>query len=347
MDTRRRASLTVFVAGVAIALTGAVPTQADDPSYVALGDSFSAGTGTRASTDSCYRSPFGYPALIAASQGLALDYQACSGADTADVLADQLGTLSPETDYVTITIGGNDLGFADVITTCALPGWLGNCTRAVNDGLAILNTQMPARYDAVFGAIAAGAPNADVRVGGYPHLFNGQDCHILTFFTAAEMTLLNGATDQLDAMIAQRTDLAGFDYVDPRAAFDGHQVCDDVEWINNLTLPIVESFHPNRPGNVGYAEVFWPGSTAGVPAGTEPAASPAAVHQAQVLAVLAMDLAGEANLSRAEAAGVSSEALLRLDAQLRTGDRAAQAAALAELQRLDQAHEARTAQRPN
>ena len=47
--------------------------------------------------------------------------------------------MPSSTDYVTITVGGNDLGFAPVITTCGLPGWLGNCDAAIDAGVAILS----------------------------------------------------------------------------------------------------------------------------------------------------------------------------------------------------------------
>ncbi|MCK0111221.1 SGNH/GDSL hydrolase family protein [Ornithinimicrobium sp. F0845] len=352
MNTPRRTSRTALVAasgGLALALTtlpaqaGGLSAQADDTTYVALGDSFSAGTGTRASTDDCYRSPYGYPALIAGAQGLDLDYQACSGATTADVLNHQVGTLSPETDLVTMTIGGNDLGFADVITECALPGWLSNCTGAINGGLSVLRNQLPARYDAVLGAIDAGAPNADVRIGGYPLLFNGEDCNLLTFFSGSEMSRLNAATHELDRLVQQKTTGAGHTFVDPRAAFDNHAVCDDVEWVNGLSWPIVESFHPNRAGNIGYAEVFWPGSgtasTAAVPTGARPSLT--ARVQAEADAVLAMDLDSRANLRAAARAGISPQRISQLVDRLESGDVTTVTAALEELSELDRQHEAK------
>lgn len=348
METRRRHSLTALTtlsAGLALVATGVLPAQADDTTYVALGDSFSAGTGTRASTDDCYRSPYGYPALIAGAQGFNLDYQACSGAVTADVLNSQVGALSSETALVTMTIGGNDVGFADVITECALPGWLSDCEGAIAGGRAILQNDLPGRYDAVIAAIDAGAPNADVRIAGYPHLFNGEDCNAATFFSADEMAQLNAATDELDALVEAKTTGAGHTYVDPRGAFAGHAVCDDVEWINGLSWPIVESFHPNRDGNIGYADLFWAGSGAAV-AGTVPAESRAQGFQSSIdqeaEAVLAMDLTTPANLRAAERAGVSPERIAALVEQLRSGDRTVMAEALGELATLDAQHEARS-----
>jgi hypothetical protein len=41
--------------------------------------------------------------------------------------------------------------------------------------------------------------------------------------------------------------------VDPRNAFNGHAICDDTEWLNGLSNPVMESYHPNRNGqSAGY-----------------------------------------------------------------------------------------------
>lgn len=351
MSPRSRTISITALSALGLMAGAALPVQAEPPvEYVALGDSFSAGTGTRASVDDCYRSPYGYPALLADAHGLQLDYQACSGADTADVHRDQLGTLSASTDYVTMTIGGNDLGYAGVITQCALPGWLSNCQGRINDALRLLNTQMPQRYDALFAEIGARAPSADVVIGNYPHLFNGQDCNLATFFSAAEMRALNGATDQLAAVIQDRTVAAGFEYVDARPAFDGHAVCDSPEWVNGLSWPIQESYHPNRDGNIGYADIFWPGTSASTlttgPSitGRDTAEAPSVSHAQQVRsqadAVLAMDLTGAGHLRQARAEGVSTGELQRLVAQLRSKDTATVERALAGLTVLDREHAA-------
>lgn len=328
----------------------APPTHtATGTAYVALGDSFSAGTGTRASTGGCYRSPYGYPALIAGSEGLTLDYQACSGATTADVHANQLGALDAGTGYVTMTIGGNDLDFAGVITQCALPGWMSNCDGRINSSLTLLRTTMPSRYDALFAQVGVRAPNADVVIGSYPRLFNGRDCNLATFFSGTEMSRLNAATDELARTIQQRTQAAGFRYVDPRPTFTGHAVCDSVEWVNGLSYPVTESYHPNRVGNVGYAEVFWPGSTAGsmssmdsLALDAEEVTSHAEEVRAQADAVLAMDLTSRENLARARAEGVRTGEIVRLVGQLRSGDTRVVERGLEGLATLDREHDART-----
>ena len=324
------------------ATLAAAPAQAasGDGDYVALGDSFSAGTGTYARTDACYRSPYGYPALIAGQQGLALDYQACSGADTTDVLADQLGTLDAGTARVSMTIGGNDVGFADVLTECALPGWISDCDGEIDDSLATLRTVLPGRLDQVYGEIAGRAPNAEVAVAGYPYLFNGQDCSWATFFSGREMARLNAGTAELDRLIDARSSAAGFTYVEVRDDFAGHAVCDRQAWINNLTLPIDESFHPNRAGNRAYASAVAPAlGLASVAARSlpEPQAQPAPAPsiRSQASAVLRMDLASAEHLREARAAGLNPGEVRKAVAKLRSGDERVVREGLRELQELD------------
>ena len=154
---RMRGSL---LAAASLALTAALlaapPASGAAPSYVALGDSYSSGTGTRsyiADGTSCQRSTYAYPSLIAAARGYALNFRACSGARIADVTNTQLGALSAGTAYVTISVGGNDAGFADVITECALPWWAADCDGAIDGAQAFINNQLPGQLSTLYAAI--------------------------------------------------------------------------------------------------------------------------------------------------------------------------------------------------
>ena len=95
--------------------------------WVAMGDSYAAGQGANDySGGHCRRSANSYWALLHGSlrNGLtspAEKFVACSGATTATVRADQLAALDPTTRLVTISVGGNDLGFAGVLTACVEP----------------------------------------------------------------------------------------------------------------------------------------------------------------------------------------------------------------------------------
>nr|NLI50753.1 SGNH/GDSL hydrolase family protein [Propionibacterium sp.] len=259
---RAVAALSVPLLGAALASTAAAAPKpkpvvtASPVEYVALGDSYAAGVGAGSYLDSCYRSLKGYPGLIAAAGGYTLDFQACSGATVNDVQTKQLGPLDDETDLVTITVGGNDIGFAATLTTC-----LGLNTTACLNAVAVantkINTELPGKLDTLFGAVKGQAPNARVVVTAYPKLFNGKDCSILTSFTSAEMTALNNGALNLATKVSEAAARADFAYADVVPPFVGHAVCDRSPWIRNAQLfNQFESFHPNATGYLsGYKPV--------------------------------------------------------------------------------------------
>ena len=246
-----------------LALTLQTPAaHAAGPSYVALGDSYASGVGTRSyisDGSSCQRSTYAYPYLVAQQRGYSLSFQACSGATTSTVTNSQLGALSSTTRYVTISVGGNDAGFSSVITECAMPGWMSNCDGKVNTAQSFINNTLPGRLSTLYAAIRSRAPSAVVVVTGYPRLFQGEDCNAATFFSPAEETRLNQTADLLNAKLSAAASARGFTFANPTSRFIGHAVCDDVEWLNGLSNPISESYHPNRAGqSSGYTPIVSP-----------------------------------------------------------------------------------------
>src|SRR5947208_14429758 len=111
-----RIRATVALAGALVTCAVAAP-NAMATRYVALGDSYSSGTGTRTYYDStCQRSTTSYPYLVHnAHSTWTFVHAACSGAKTGDILATQAASLTSTTNWVTYTIGGNDAGFSSVI----------------------------------------------------------------------------------------------------------------------------------------------------------------------------------------------------------------------------------------
>lgn len=106
--------------------------------YAALGDSYSSGEGnppfdpvTDTDTDRCHRSKTAaYEHYLAVDDGLNIDqnnvkFVACSGAQRKDVWIGgfqgedtQFAAVTPATDLITISVGGNDIGFVDVLNDC-------------------------------------------------------------------------------------------------------------------------------------------------------------------------------------------------------------------------------------
>jgi lysophospholipase L1-like esterase len=219
--------------------------------YVALGDSYSSGTGTRTYFDSgCQRSVYSYPYLLSQQRAnTQLVFAACSGAKTGDVLNNQVSSLNTSTGIVTITIGGNDAGFSSVITECAKPEWASVCDTRVNTAQNYIRNTLPGQLNNVYSQIKSRSPSARVVVLGYPRLFMGVDCNGGTWFDSDDMVMLNQTADLMNSTISGRAAAYGFTFKNPTSAFTGHAVCSSSEWLNGLSNPVSESYHPNRTGH--------------------------------------------------------------------------------------------------
>jgi lysophospholipase L1-like esterase len=240
--------------GALLALVGAPASEPQPQRYVALGDSYSSGTGTQAYdlAPTCQRSRYAYPALVARQHPeLKLAFAACAGATTDDVRLTQAPRLDEATRLVTVTIGGNDVGFAGVLGTCVqVPA---ACEGAIERGRSAIRERLPARLDAVYAQIARRAPQARVVVLGYPRLFASASCESIA---RARVAQLNRAAEQLRDVIRARVKAAGerFSFADAIPAFDGHGICARQPWINGLVRPVTDSYHPTRSGHSrGYA----------------------------------------------------------------------------------------------
>ncbi|MFJ3673057.1 SGNH/GDSL hydrolase family protein [Streptomyces sp. NPDC090106] len=254
----RRSRLAVYVTSLLLAagavLTGtAGAAQAATGPYVALGDSYSSGVGAGSyisSSGDCKQSTKAYPYLWAAAHSpSSFSFKACSGARTSDVLANQLGTLSTSTALVTLSVGGNDAGFSDVMTTCVLQSD-SSCLSRINTAKAYVDSTLPGRLDSVYSAIAGKAPNAEVVVLGYPRFYKlGTTCVGLS---ETKRAAINGAADYLDAAVAKRAADHGFTWGDVRSTFTGHELCSGSAWLHSLNLlNIGESYHPTAAGQSG------------------------------------------------------------------------------------------------
>lgn len=243
---------TVVAALATIGLTSPVA-EAATLDYVALGDSYSSGLGAGSylGSSSCHRSSNAYPVLYAAQASASLDFVACSGARTSDVLNNQVSALSAGTDLVTITVGGNDAGFASVMQDCILGGDSG-CKTAIDNAKAFVNGTLPGLLENTYRQIRSRAPEATVIVLGYPHFYRiGGSCSV--GLSDASRGYINGGADALDSVIQKEATEAGFAFADVRPAFTGHEICSGAAWLHSLTYPIDESYHPTATGQAqGY-----------------------------------------------------------------------------------------------
>jgi lysophospholipase L1-like esterase len=270
-------------AGLVAAGLVATPTaaQAAPPTgrYVALGDSFTSGPLIPTQVDlNCVRSNRNYPSLVAASIGSsAFADVSCGGADTGDIgnpgtgtlgqpVPAQLGAVNANTALVTIGIGGNDIGYSDIMTTCAedsLSNPFGSPCR--NRYTAGGTDQLQARIAAtapkvasVLRAVRAAAPSARVLVVGYPALLpdTGRGCWPTVPIAFGDVPYLRATEKSLNAMLADTAAANGAEYVDTYTPSIGRDACrsSSVRWVEGLVPGNPAApFHPNAAGERGMA----------------------------------------------------------------------------------------------
>jgi sugar lactone lactonase YvrE len=266
------------------------PTLGDFTTHVSLGDSYSSGEGapnpdylfgTDIQNNRCHRSSASYAYLFANMLVSEVDmffFRACSGAKIRDfyhrnrdnqIEQAQLYWLHPYTKFVTLTVGGNDIGFGDVMAYCTLReaedqlcqkkfekivnnaiGWLGNPDNSRNDTLAKLFHDINLRI----------SPETKVFVVGYPRLFPEDppascDTGVINHnFVRSDMLWMNDVGKKLNDVIEAAASDAGFIFVDTYDAFDGHEVCTSDAYLNKGILSPRKSiqnwsFHPNVEGH--------------------------------------------------------------------------------------------------
>ncbi len=218
--------------------------------YVALGDSYSSGLGAGNYSDgSCDQSSNAYPVLWADANGPAsFANETCSGATTSSVISSQLGALSGSTTLVSITVGGNDVGFASVMETCVLFS-TSTCVSAVDTAEWEAENTLPGELDSMLSDIRADAPDAKIVVLDYPQFYDLAKSSSCIGLSTTDRTSLNQGAAILDGVIQTAADTYGDTFVDVNPYFAGHQICDDDSWLNSVDwFNLGDSYHPTASG---------------------------------------------------------------------------------------------------
>lgn len=285
-----------------------LPGSATGFGYLGLGDSFSSGEGAYAYRDGtdtpdnrCHLSTQSYPYLVGVDSGFAqYNSVACSGAKTSHLkdnsegvqakqpnglptseqaIAQMLPGYLPQTDFVrqynpqavTLTAGGNDVGFADIISRCIS---YDTCYQYREEREQLLDL-IDRQFDTLVGLYndlqqAGGRDRMRVYVLGYPQLaYPEGNCAANVHLNKGELYFANELVEYLNGVIRAATEKAGVLYVDVEEAFAGHRFCEAGSWsiaVNGLTagddIPSFfhglgpfgkESYHPNAFGHELFA----------------------------------------------------------------------------------------------
>jgi len=253
------------------------PARAAGPlRYVALGDSYSAASGTippdLSAPPECARSTVNYPHDIAVRTGARLTDVTCGSAETKDYfssqypgVAPQLSALSADTQLVTMTIGGNDSGvFIDAILDCGSAGTatLGQghpCQDRYGSSFSdtITSTTYPALVHAL-SAVRAVAPDARAAILGYPWIMpKTGGCFPLMPVASGDVPYLRGIQATLNDAVRRAAAATGARYIDFSTVSEGHDACQPIgtRWIEPVlggSNPVI--VHPNALGESRMAE---------------------------------------------------------------------------------------------
>ncbi|RAY16423.1 SGNH/GDSL hydrolase family protein [Actinomadura craniellae] len=247
--------------------------------YVALGDSYSSGEGgysiaaDRDPANRCHRTSASYYHAVAKAYPFARgsEFWACAGSTSGQVLRGksgeppQVGRVDTGTSLVTISIGGNDLGFSKVLVGCVvrLP-WSDKCTE---QGPEIANRMAYLRRSltTVLEQITTRAPYARVIVLGYPRMFSETKGSAFDNLSVSDQRWLNGQGYTLNELIRQISQEAdqriatsgrqgSVEFIDVYSAFAGHEIGSRDPYINKLDVNLgalaaePRSFHPTIAG---------------------------------------------------------------------------------------------------
>lgn len=279
----RRSALRVLLPALAVCVAAVLPSPpvaAVTPGpYVALGDSFTAGPGIPnqlLDPLGCFRSDQNYPHVAARALGLPLRDRSCSGASTADLSAPQpvlggpnppqLDALDAGVATITLQIGGNDMGFTEILQRCLALLPVGSPCRDhyTAGGVDELSRRIAATGPRVAAALAEAArrsPQARIFVVGYPAILpeSQPGCWPLLPIAPDDVPYLRDKEKELNAMLAARAVAAGATYVDTYGPSIGHDACrlPGARWVEPL-LPLAPAapVHPNALGMQGMAQVL-------------------------------------------------------------------------------------------
>lgn len=163
---------------------------------------------------------------------------------------------------ITLTMGGNDIGFGDIMRACA---WLGTCPYA-EDEKAGLGRRIEAQYlnlkTLYTDLYEASGSQAKIYVIGYPQFINpgsGVSCDLnVGMLNADERALIGEGVEYMNSVIEAAAQSAGVKYVDIQDSLSGHRLCDsNTKHVTGITwLGGQESFHPNAQGNAVMASAI-------------------------------------------------------------------------------------------
>ena len=244
--------------------------------YVAMGSSFAAGPGIpdyyEAQPAPCYRSTQNYAHQLAQRLSLSLTDVSCSGATTAHLtgprgnIPPQLDALTPDTKLVTITIGGNDLGYIGGLSAASCAGLQketgvdGNCSPPAALPAELTFNNLALRMDAIAKEVRRRAPEAQLVFVDYLAVLPEAGACAAT---PLDEFAADGARYTARRLAEITRTVAGENGASTITASEfskGHDACSAEPWMHGYPRPGAPvsgaMYHPNLAGMTAVADAL-------------------------------------------------------------------------------------------
>lgn len=240
-------------------------------SYVALGDSVSAGVGLFTNSDSsaCDRTDESYPIVLAKKLEYEVINISCSGATLPEGITgkqtvnglqvasqvDQLFEKTPTPDVITMTIGANDAGWVNALASC----YTTTCgsasdTEKIDQAIQLVSANLSTALRRIKDHFNEKQPRL-VVTGYYTVISAAAACSDTLGIDAQEVVWLNTQLAKLNANI--RTSVGDFDFATFMPIdFTGHELCTTQTWLQGLQDR--KPYHPNEEGQKAIASQLEP-----------------------------------------------------------------------------------------
>lgn len=264
--------------GLGACVLGPPSTASIEPSakYVAMGSSFAAGPGIpdyyEASPAPCYRSTQNYAHQLAARLDLALTDVSCSGATTAHLtgprgnIPPQLDALTPDTKLVTITIGGNDLGYIGGLSAASCAGLQketgveSNCSPPAAFPAELTFENLAQRMDAIAKEVRRRAPEAQLVFVDYLAVLPETGTCAATPLDEASADGARYTARRLAEITRKVAGDNGASIITASEFSKGHDACGAEPWMHGYPRPGAPvagaMYHPNLAGMTAVADAL-------------------------------------------------------------------------------------------
>lgn len=265
-------SCAALLAGCATAAHSPAAGLTPGTGYVAMGSSFAAGPGVATPADNpptrCARSIDNYAHILARDLNLRLTDVSCSGATTEHVLGPwrdlqpQIDALNADTRLVTITIGGNDVGFIGNLGSASCRSFpsppLGTPGGKCPDPPRISEaswTDLDTSMRSVASEIRRRAPTARIVFVDYLQVLPRLGTCPGVPLTAEQVEASRATAERLAALTARITSETGSELFKASELSRDHDACSAAPWVTGFPRPGGSGFIPYHPNSRGMAAI--------------------------------------------------------------------------------------------